>query len=314
LRTAAAQLNTWRAEGIAIPLSVNIGAKMLQDADFQTYLSDFIGRHPWLRAGLLRLEVIESSALQDLACVSHAMQVCREMGVSFLLDDFGTGYSSLTYLKRLPIDQLKIDRSFVRDMPSDPDDLAILEAILALAATFGLGVIAEGVETKEHGQLLLQLGCESGQGFAIAAPMPAEAVPAWVQSWKPFRAWSNQGEIADNARPLLHARVEIRALSQMIEALSINKPVSPRTLDHRACRFGKWLIEQGEDTVETTNAHLETAKRLHRDLHHLSAELISLHNTRRRPEFLTRLRDLTATRDALSSAVDALVEDARRTT
>jgi EAL domain-containing protein (putative c-di-GMP-specific phosphodiesterase class I) len=108
----------------------------------------------------------------------------------FALDDFGTGYSSLTYLKRLHVTQLKIDQSFVRDMLDDPDDLAILQGIIGLAAAFNREVIAEGVETVAHGTALLQLGCEFAQGYGIARPMSPDQLPAWAASWRPDAAWS----------------------------------------------------------------------------------------------------------------------------
>ena len=119
-----------------------------------------LAAHPNVAPGDLELEVLETSALEDLVGVSKVIKACRSIGVKFALDDFGTGYSSLTYLKRLPVDLLKIDQSFVRDMMSDPDDLAILEGVLGLATTFRRQVIAEGVETVDHGSMLLQLGCE----------------------------------------------------------------------------------------------------------------------------------------------------------
>jgi EAL domain-containing protein (putative c-di-GMP-specific phosphodiesterase class I) len=109
--------------------------------------------------------------------------------VKFALDDFGTGYSSLTYLKRLQVAQLKIDQSFVRDMLDDPDDLAILEGVIGLAAAFRREVIAEGMETVAHGTALLQLGCELAQGYGIARPMPADQLPSWVAHWRPDAAW-----------------------------------------------------------------------------------------------------------------------------
>jgi EAL domain-containing protein (putative c-di-GMP-specific phosphodiesterase class I) len=109
--------------------------------------------------------------------------------VAFALDDFGTGYSSLTYLKRLRVALLKIDQSFVHNMLDDPDDLAILQGIIGLAAAFKREVIAEGVETVAHGTALLQLGCELAQGYGIVRPMPPEQLPAWVATWKPDTAW-----------------------------------------------------------------------------------------------------------------------------
>ena len=127
--------------------------------------------------------------VDDVDEVSRIMQACRGFGVGFALDDFGTGYSSLTYLKRLPVSYLKIDRSFVRDMLEDPDDLSILEGVVGLAGAFDIPSIAEGVETEAHGTRLLQMGCSLAQGFAIARPMPAGAVRDWVAGWRPPLAW-----------------------------------------------------------------------------------------------------------------------------
>lgn len=117
------------------------------------------------------------------------MSACIALGVNFALDDFGTGYSSLTYLRRLPANLIKIDQTFVRDMLVDEDDFAIVEGVIALAKSFKREVIAEGVETIEHGSALLQIGCELAQGYGIAKPMPANDIPAWISNWKPDASW-----------------------------------------------------------------------------------------------------------------------------
>ena len=148
-----------------------------------------LGRHPQVHPNSIELEVLETSALQDMAQVSQVIEACAQMGVKFALDDFGTGYSSLTYLKRLRVELLKIDQSFVRDMLDDPDDMAILQGVIGLAGAFRRQVIAEGVETVAHGTALLQLGCELAQGYGIARPMPAEKLPAWAATWQPDAAW-----------------------------------------------------------------------------------------------------------------------------
>lgn len=137
-----------------------------------------------------QLEVLETSALSDTSQVSATMQACIALGVRFALDDFGTGYSSLTYLRRLPAHMIKIDQSFVRDMLTDADDLAIIEGVVGLAKAFQREVIAEGVETIEHGKALLQLGCHLAQGYGIARPMPADDIRAWLISWRPDDSWS----------------------------------------------------------------------------------------------------------------------------
>ncbi len=183
INTALAQISTWHAAGLCLPVSVNIGARQLQQDDFVPRLLILLSAYPKLEPRCLELEVLETSALEDMAKVSHVMHACRKMGLRFALDDFGTGYSSLTYLKRLPAEVIKIDQSFIRDMLDDPDDLAIVKGIVGLAAAFRREVIAEGVETTAHGEQLLLLGCELAQGYGIARPMPAGEVSNWVASW-----------------------------------------------------------------------------------------------------------------------------------
>ena len=189
--TALTQMELWQAAGLDFGVSVNIGARQLQQSDFVDRLKFTLGKHPQVEPASLELEVLETSALKDIAQVSQVIEACAQIGVNFALDDFGTGYSSLTYLKLLRVATLKIDQSFVRDMLEDPDDLAILQGIIGLAAAFKREVIAEGVETIEHGSLLLQLGCELAQGYGIARPMPAEQMPQWATKWQPDAAWDS---------------------------------------------------------------------------------------------------------------------------
>ena len=188
--TALTQIELWHAAGLEMPVSVNIGARQLQQSDFLKRLQLILARHPQVNPASLELEILETSALADMEQVSQVIEACAQIGVKFALDDFGTGYSSLTYLKRLRVTLLKIDQSFVRDMLDDPDDLAILQGVIGLAAAFKREVIAEGVETIAHGTLLLQLGCELAQGYGIARPMPPEQMPAWAATWQPDAAWS----------------------------------------------------------------------------------------------------------------------------
>lgn len=184
LGTAMNQILAWRKQGVRMSVSVNIDAIHLQSPRFVDRLEDAIRRRRGIRKGDLQLEILETTALDDVVQVSNIMLACQKLGVGFALDDFGTGYSSLTYLKRLPAELLKIDRSFVRDMLEDPEDLAILDGVIRLAGAFHRQVIAEGVETQAHCQELLRLGCELGQGYAIARPMPADVIPEWLKEWK----------------------------------------------------------------------------------------------------------------------------------
>ena len=189
--TAISQISQWQEMGLnlAIITSVNISAVQLQQPDFAEKLATLLAAHPDVKPHYLELEVLETSVLDDVQHVSDVMDACIELGVNFALDDFGTGYSSLTHLRRLPAHLIKIDQSFVRDMLVDADDFAIVEGVIGLAKPFKRDVIAEGVETIEHGTALLQLGCELAQGYGIARPMPASDVPTWINNWKPDVSW-----------------------------------------------------------------------------------------------------------------------------
>lgn len=189
IEQALAQIAHWKQQGLALPVSVNISARHLQAPDFMMRLHAVLARYPAVHPGSLELEVLETSALESIVQVSRIVEACSAIGVRFALDDFGTGYSSLAYLKRLPAARLKIDQMFVRGMLDDAEDLAILRAILGLASAFRREVIAEGVETEAHGRLLLALGCEVGQGYFIARPMPAADIPDWAANWSPPESW-----------------------------------------------------------------------------------------------------------------------------
>jgi predicted signal transduction protein with EAL and GGDEF domain len=229
--------------GLDIPVSVNVGARQLQQPGFTERLRVLLAAHPEVKPEDLELEVLETSALEDLAQASEVIEACRQIGVMFALDDFGTGYSSLTYLKRLHVSLLKIDQSFVRDMLDDPDDLAILEGVLGLARAFQRAVIAEGVETVEHGVLLLQLGCEQAQGFCIAHPMPAADLPRWVTDWRTDPAWAGRPAVSRDDLSLLYAGVEHRAWIGAMGSHLKGARQAPPPLDHHQCRFGQWLLK-----------------------------------------------------------------------
>lgn len=191
IETALTQITQWQSMGLKLPftISVNIAAVQLQQPDFTKRLAKILSAYPNVDPRHLELEVLETSALDDVQHVSAIMNDCIKLGVSFALDDFGTGYSSLTYLRRLPASLIKIDQSFVRDMLEDAEDLAIVEGVIALAKSFRREVIAEGVETIEHGTTLLHLGCDLAQGYGIAKPMPASDFLMWVEEWKPDASW-----------------------------------------------------------------------------------------------------------------------------
>lgn len=175
LDAAGAQLARWRHQpGLKdLTLAVNISARQLHQADFVDQVGQVIQRHR-IDASLLKLELTESMLLEDVDDSIDKMMRLRVLGVRFALDDFGTGYSSLSYLKRLPLDQLKIDKSFVRDLLTDPYDADIARTIVSLARGLGLEVIAEGVETREQRDCLASYGCGAYQGYFYGRPVPIE--------------------------------------------------------------------------------------------------------------------------------------------
>jgi EAL domain-containing protein (putative c-di-GMP-specific phosphodiesterase class I) len=175
LDTACQQLVVWSNQPAmaALTIAVNVSACQFQHPDFVAQVLTAIAR-TGANPQLLKLEITESLLLTDAEDIILKMTALQAHGISFSLDDFGTGYSSLSYLKRLPLDQIKIDRSFVRDLLTDPNDAAIVRTILALGHSLGLSVIAEGVETEAQCAFLAELSCHAYQGFLFSKPVPLE--------------------------------------------------------------------------------------------------------------------------------------------
>ena len=192
IEQALADCGRLRLNDLALTISVNISARHLEKKDFVEHMRARLGNCSCHQPCRLELEILETSALDDLDRVFDIIRECTEFGVSFSLDDFGTGYSSLTYLRKLPVDTLKIDQSFVRGITERPEDVILLKGILDLARGLDRKVIAEGVETLEHGRILLELGCTHGQGYAIARPMPFKPLLEWMKTWHPDPSWENR--------------------------------------------------------------------------------------------------------------------------
>lgn len=183
LEAALQQMDAWLRTGLNLPVSVNISARQLQDDAFAIKLSQLLAKYPNVMPANVELEILETSDLEDISLVQRIMSACHDIGVNFSLDDFGTGYSSLTYLNRLPVQTMKIDQSFIRDMLVNSGNLSIVKGVIGLANAFNRNVIAEGIETAAQGFKLLDLGCELGQGYVIARPMTAEQIPLWITNW-----------------------------------------------------------------------------------------------------------------------------------
>jgi len=181
LREALTRAQSWQSEGRPLMVAVNVSAHQLARPNFTERLRRFV-EEAGIEPGLVELEVTEGVIIEGASDARDALDHIAALGVGIAIDDFGTGYSGLAYLKRLPIDTVKIDQSFVRDLTVDPDDAAIVTAIVAMAESLGVDVVAEGVETEEQLAELKRLGCHRAQGFLLARPMDAAAVKQLLAS------------------------------------------------------------------------------------------------------------------------------------
>ncbi|MDP2825367.1 MAG: EAL domain-containing protein [Sulfuritalea sp.] len=307
LSAALRQQEIWAKAGLRLVVSVNIAADQLQKAGFVDSLRDILDRHPEVLAENIELEILETAALHDLEHVSRVIGACRALGVSFAIDDFGTGYSSLTYLKQLQAETLKIDQSFVRDMLEDPDDLAIVDGIVGLATAFRRKVVAEGVETVRHGHMLLQLGCDLAQGYGIARPMPAEALPDWIKGWQQPAEWQEVALWRREDLPLLTVEVDhLRWIDLFRDSIMAppDQAAALPPLDPHACRFGHWLDAVGHQRYGRYPGFAELV-RAHEAVHVTGREIDQLaHHDRAAAR--ERLSDLHARRDDLLRALTQL--------
>jgi len=183
LDNALEQIERWNDVGLDTTVSVNASALQLTSSDFEETLNKHLQKHPAAEPCQLEIELLETDALSDIERVSKIIRNCRLSSVRFALDDFGTGYSSLAYLKQLPIDTLKIDQGFVHDSLNNAQDQELLKLIISLGRVYNIDVLAEGVETPAHAELLHSYGCRYAQGYAFARPMPADDVLDWHSNW-----------------------------------------------------------------------------------------------------------------------------------
>jgi diguanylate cyclase (GGDEF)-like protein len=182
LEQATLLLKVWIAKGVRLKISVNLSTRDLLDQDLPAKFGEILLRNN-VPSNLFCLEITESAIMDDPVRALQTLDRLHAMGVDLSIDDFGTGYSSLSYLKRLPVHELKIDKSFVMNLESGTDDAAIVRSTIDLGHHMGLRVVAEGVENREVWTLLESMGCDQGQGFFISKPMPAEQLQVWMENW-----------------------------------------------------------------------------------------------------------------------------------
>ena len=179
LTTALTQSREWLDDGIDVPIAVNVSARNLHDPTLPALLRRLLDAHR-IPARLLTLEITEGAVMQNPDHARRTLEQLRSWGIGLSLDDFGTGYSSMTYLKDLPVSEVKIDQSFVMNMTAEPKHAMIVSSIIDLAHNLGLTVTAEGIETPQTLHRLRELGCDTAQGYLIGKPSPAEATHAWL--------------------------------------------------------------------------------------------------------------------------------------
>lgn len=259
-----------KEQGHHFSVSANINAMHLLKGDFLHRLKKLLHKYPQIASGELVIEILETSTLEDLAYVANIIDEAQKLGVAFALDDFGTGYSSLTYLKQLAVSQIKIDQSFIRDMLWDSDDLAIIEGVITLANAFRREIVAEGVESIAHGEMLLKLGCHNAQGYAIAKPMPEEMIERWLKEYTPQTQWLETKAVKNEKISYLHAMVEHNAwLQELLYALEHNTH-SALELDAKFCHFGVWLQQYMEEPSES----FMKLNAVHNELHAMAIEAL----------------------------------------
>ncbi len=278
LQEALTQQVAWAALGLPLRVCVNIGTRHLLAHDFIRDLDEAL-KHCGGAPDRLEIEVTETTAIADLEAAREILAAAREMGVTVALDDFGTGNAPLSYLQRLPADAIKIDRSFVSDILHDPKDAAIVAGVITSARLIGLAVIGEGVESIEHGCLLLQLGCQRAQGYAIAMPMPGNQVLGWVSAYRASPVWSTWTD--QPWRPedyglmivaLAHAqRMQEEACRPEAHAGDEAGFLAELNAQH-LCVLGRWLHGDGSRRYQG-NAHFQAIAGLHEQLHEAARDM-----------------------------------------
>lgn len=251
IEQALEQANIWQQAGLNLTVSVNLTAFHLQQPDFATDFKGILEKAGPVDPSLLELEILETSALQDIANVTENMKACARLGVGFALDDFGTGYSSLSYLRQLPISSLKIDRSFVNNILDESEDLTIAHAITGFAKAYNLPVIAEGVETAKHGEVLLKLGCMLGQGYGIAKPMRAHLLLEWAQKWHNDPLWEGVQVLTPEKLPLLFSEITLSGWLNHLNN-SVSGLIEHEYIDGFRCQeLENWIAAQHDEKTAT---------------------------------------------------------------
>jgi len=277
---ALSQINKWKKGGITLEVSVNISSHHLQSKNFFKQLADALHADHATDPHRLQLEILESSALSDLNAISNTIKMCQEhLGVKFALDDFGTGYSSLTHIRNLPVNTIKIDQTFVRNILSDPDDYRIIDGTIGLADAFNRTVIAEGVETTETGLMLQIMGCEQAQGYGISKPIPANELTQWLSTYRANQQWvlyKSKLHSEQQNKAVLYSLIS-NHWHQQFTALILKPETDAKVwplMNVNRCHCGAW-IQRAEQEMFFKPSWLQQLKEVH-STYHLIAQNLQL--------------------------------------
>jgi len=255
INEALKQWVSWNGQGIELELSINISSYHIESSTFVTDIEKIFSLYPKVNSKYIQLEILESSALGDLNNISRVAHSCIDtLGINIALDDFGTGYSSLTHLRNLPAQTIKIDQSFVRDLLDDPDDYAIIDSVIGLSNSFSRNVIAEGVESTEHGMMLIIMGCNNAQGYGISRPMPILDFDKWLKNYIPNQQWLSCAEKMCTEKQKKAAFFKL-ALGQWKGSFKKHLLSSPSNseqwpiLNRTKCHCGIWIKRVKQDKL-----------------------------------------------------------------
>ncbi|MDQ7073513.1 MAG: EAL domain-containing protein [Gammaproteobacteria bacterium] len=280
IEQALAQLDQWLEHGIELEVSINVSSYHIHSATFFTVIKEALQRYPNVNSQYLQLEILESMALGDIDKMSQIIKTCQnELGISVALDDFGTGYSSLAHIRRLSAQTIKIDQSFVKDVLDDPNDYTIIDGIIGLADSFNRDIIAEGVETAEHGLMLLIMGCDKAQGYSIARPMPAKDFTVWYTSYQHNPLWKGYTTTHHSTQEdkiILLQLTTKHWYQQVLDLLTHNKIDETENYLHK-CHLGKW-VSRFEKEGMFASTWLNKLKEAHDTFYFLATELHSQHH------------------------------------
>ncbi|NVO04966.1 MAG: EAL domain-containing protein [Rhodoferax sp.] len=313
LQSVVQQIAAWRDAGIQVTVSANISADHLLRSNFAERLEQILAAYPRAVAECLELEILETAALADLKRAVQTITQCRKLGVQFSLDDFGTGYSSLTYFLNLPVQVLKIDQSFVKVMLDDPGGLGIVESVVRLAQAFNRPVIAEGVETLEHGGVLLRFGCRFAQGYGIARPMAVAQVRDWMAQWQATAAW--RGVAAQAADGDIMFKVAARSSGLLLDAIALQlqqqeEVAVPLNAEPENCSFCRWFRSAGFTSYGQYPEYQDVAV-AHERGHALALLAQKAHREGNKQECQQRLAALQASKAEQTQALQRLQQRAR---